>query len=153
MLDEIQKLLSSKRVRQLADVRNIALYIFGIIVLAIAWSGARTVQNNYQLQKQIAALQQQNSVLHLQNNNTYLQNQFYDTEVYQELSARQNLGLAAPGEQVLLVPKSVAMKYVDPALADNRDNNTASPIDNRPGYTKHIEAWRDFLLGRKATTD
>lgn len=153
MLDEIYRLFNSKRVRQLVDVRNIALYIFGIIVLAIAWSGARTVQNNYQLQKQISALQQQNAVLHLQNNNTYLQNQFYDTEVYQELSARQNLGLAAPGEQVLLIPKSVAMKYVDPALADNRDNSAVTPIDNRPGYTKNIEAWRDFLLGRKAATD
>jgi cell division protein FtsB len=153
MTYEIQKLLNSKKLRQLADVRNIALYIFGIIVLAIAWSGARTVQNNYQLQKQIAALGQQNAVLHLQNNNAYLQNQFYNTDVYQELSARQNLGLAAPGEKVLIVPKSVAMKYVDPALADNRDNNAASPIDNRPAYTRNIEAWRDFLLGRKAASD
>lgn len=153
MLSEIQKLINSKRVRELADVRNIALYIFGIIVLAIAWSGARTVQNNYQLQKQIAALQQQNAVLHLQNNNTYLQNQFYNTQVYQELSARQNLGLAAPGEQVLLVPKSVAMKYVDPALADSRDSGTPASIDNRPAYTKNLEAWRDFLLGRKVSAD
>lgn len=153
MFDDIQKRLNGKRLRQLTDVRNIALYIFGIIVLAIAWSGARTVQNNYQLQKQISALRQQNAVLHLQNNNTYLQNQFYDTNVYQELSARQNLGLAAPGEQVLVVPKSVAMKYVDPALADNRDNNAASPIDNRPAYSRNIEAWRDFLLGRKVTPD
>ena len=153
MFDEFQKLLKNKKLRQLADVRNIALYIFGIIVLAIAWSGARTVQNNYQLQKQISALQQQNDVLHLLNNNTYLQNQFYDTSVYQELSARQNLGLAAPGEQVLIVPKSVAMKYVDPALADNRDNNVATPIDNRSTYTKNLEAWRDFLLGRKVSID
>ena len=96
--------------------------------MAIAWSGARTVQNNYQLQKQISALQQQNAVLHLQNNNTYLQNQFYDTEVYQELSARQNLGLAAPGEQVLLIPKSVAMKYVDPALASDSENDSLNTI-------------------------
>ena len=153
MLYEIQKLLNNKKLRQLADVRNIALYIFGTIVLAIAWSGARTVQNNYQLQKQISVLQQQNAVLHLQNNNTYLQNQFYNTGVYQELSARQNLGLAAPGEQVMLVPKSVAMKYVDPALADNRDNAVSVSIDNRPKYTKNLEAWRDFLLGRKVTTE
>lgn len=153
MLSEIQELLKSKKLRQLADARNIALYIFGIIVLAIAWSGARTVQNNYQLQKQITILQQQNEVLHLQNNNSYLQNQFYDTAVYQELSARQNLGLAAPGEKVLLVPKTVAMKYVDPALADHRDNNTAAAIDNRPSYTKNLEAWRDFLLGRDSSSD
>lgn len=153
MPDEIQKLINSRTLRELTDARNIALYIFGVIVLAIAWSGARTMQNNYQLQKQISALQQQNEVLHLQNNNNYLQNQFYDTQVYQELSARQNLGLAAPGEKVLIVPKSVAMKYVDPALADSRDSSPSAAVDNRPSYTKNLETWRDFLLGRSVQTD
>jgi cell division protein FtsB len=149
MFDKIQNFINSKQARQLVDVRNIGLYIFGVIVLAIAWSGAKTVQNNYQLQKQISALRQQNEVIHLQNNNTYLQNQFYQTKEYQELSARQNLGLAAPGEKVLLVPKDVAMSYVDPALADKRDSSSGAVIDNRSKYTKNLEAWRDFLLGRK----
>src|SRR3954462_11617839 len=107
MFDEIQKILNSKKLRRLADARNIALYIFGIVVLAIAWSGAKTVQNNYELQKQIVGLRQQNAILSLQNDNTALQNQFYQTNEYLELSARQNLGLAAPGEQVMVVPNSV----------------------------------------------
>jgi cell division protein FtsB len=130
-------------------VRNIGLYIFGIIVLAIAWSGAKTVQNNYQLQKQVATLNQENKVLNLQNGNTYLNNQFYQTSEYLELSARQNLGLAAPGEQVLIVPKSVAMKYVDPALVRQSGGPVIAAIDNRPKYVKNLEAWRDFLLGRR----
>lgn len=153
MLDKIQNIFLSKKARQLADVRNVVLYVFGVLVLAIAWSSARTVQDNYQLQKKISELQQQNRVLSLMNGNTYLQNQFYETEEYLELSARQNLGLAAPGEKVLNVPKSVAMKYVNPALADNRDATTASSIDNRPRYTKNLQAWRDFLLGRKIPSD
>lgn len=153
MLDKIQNIFNSKEARQLADVRNVVLYVFGVLVLAIAWSSARTVQNNYQLQRKIAELEQQNRVLSLQNGNTYLQNQFYETEEYLELSARQNLGLAAPGEKVLNVPKSVAMKYVNPALADNRDSTTALSIDNRPRYTKNLQAWRDFLLGRKIPSD
>lgn len=149
MFDKIQNVINTKQARQLYDIRNIGLYIFGVIVLAIAWSGAKTVQNNYQLQKQISELQQQNDVIHLQNNNAYLQNQFYQTDEYLELSARQNLGLAAPGEKVLLVPKNVAMSYVDPALADKRDGSTGAAIDNRSKPTKNLEAWRDFLLGRK----
>lgn len=153
MIDKIQNIFNSKKTRQLADVRNVVLYIFGVLVLAIAWSSARTVQNNYQLQKKISELEQQNRVLSLQNGNTYLQNQFYETEEYLELSARQNLGLAAPGEKVLNVPKSVAMKYVNPALADNRDSTAASSIDNRPKYAKNLQAWRDFLLGRKISND
>lgn len=152
MFAKIQNFLKSKQARQLVDVRNIALYIFGIVVLAIAWSGAKTVQNNYELQKKIATLQQQNNLLWLENNNTYLQNQFYQTNEYLELSARQNLGLAAPGEQVLLIPQNVAMQYVDPAL-DMTKVNPQNSVDNRPKYAKNLEDWRDFLLGLKSSSD
>jgi cell division protein FtsB len=150
MFPQIKNSLNSKRVQQLLDIRNIVLYIFGLIVLAIAWSGAKTVQNNYELQKQVTSLQQQNRVLSLLNANTYLQNQFYHTNEYLELSARQNLGLAAPGEQVLIVPKAVAMKYVDPSLAKTSSFSENIPSDKRPNYVKNLEAWRDFLLGRNS---
>ena len=154
MFDEIKRALSGKKAKQLADVRNIGLCIFGIVILAIAWSGAKTVQNNYELQKKISALQQENTVLWLQNSNTALQNQYYTTDQYLELSARQNLGLAAPGEQVLLVPKDVAMSYIDPKL-DEETTSSSQPIapDNRATYVKNLESWRDFLLGRKLSSD
>ncbi len=154
MFDEIKRALSGKKAKQLADVRNIGLCIFGIVILAIAWSGAKTVQNNYELQKKISALQQENTVLWLQNSNTALQNQYYTTDQYLELSARQNLGLAAPGEQVLLVPKDVAMRYIDPKL-DEETTSSSQPIapDNRATYVKNLESWRDFLLGRKLSSD
>jgi cell division protein FtsB len=148
MFDKIKNLLTDKKARQLFDARNIGLYIFGLVVLAIAWSGAKTVQSNYQLQKQIATLKQQNQVLWLQNDNIYLQNQYYKTDQYQELSARQNLGLAAPGEKVMLVPKNVALRYTDPSL-EPAAPAVASAADKRPAYEKNLEAWRDFLLGRK----
>ena len=149
MFDQIKNALTGKKAKQLADVRNIVLYIFGIVVLAIAWSGAKTVQSNYELQKKISTLQQENTVLWLQNNNTYLQNQYYKTDQYLELSARQNLGLAAPGEHVILIPGEVALRYIDPALASPDASAKPTPVDNRPGYVKNLEAWRDFLLGRK----
>jgi len=148
MFDKIQKTYNSKSARQLLDVRNLGLYVFGIVVLAIAWSGAKTVQNNYELQKKISALGQQNAVLSLENSNTYLQNQYYKTDQYLELSARQNLGLAAPGEQVMLVPRQTALKYVDPSL-DQSSQKTQTAADTRSKPVKNLEAWRDFLLGRK----
>lgn len=153
MPDKIKNVLTSPRTKQLVDIRNIGLYIFGIVVVAIAWSGAKTVQNNYELQKKIAALKQENAVIYLQNSNTYLQNQYYKTDEYLELSARQNLGLAAPGEQVKLVPKDTALKYIDPKLGQVQSNNEQKAADKRPGYVKNLEAWRDFLLGRKLFED
>ncbi|HVS78969.1 MAG TPA: septum formation initiator family protein [Candidatus Saccharimonadales bacterium] len=153
MFDKTQKFINSPQAKQLVDVRNIGLYIFGIVVLAIAWSGAKTVQNNYNLQKQISALQQQNAVLSLQNQNASLQNQYYNTNQYLELSARQNLGLAAPGEKVLLVPRETAMKYIDTSLNQTSSSESQAVTDTRPTYVKNLEAWRDFLLGRKLFND
>jgi len=150
MFEKIKNALTSKKAKQLADARNIGLYIFGLVVVAIAWSGAKTVQNNYALQKQISTLKQQNAVLELQNDNTALQNKYYQTDQYLELSARQNLGLAAPGEQVMIVPKTTAMSYIDSDLAKTVRPDSTAP-DKRPGYVKNLEAWRDFLLGRKAS--
>lgn len=153
MFEKIQTIYNSPKARQLLDVRNIGLYVFGIVIVAIAWSGAKTVQNNYQLQKQIATLRQQNAVLSLQNQNAALQNQYYQTNQYLDLSARQNLGLAAPGETVLLVPQATAMKYVDPGLDKYPSALNPAAADTRPKYVKNLEAWRDFLLGRQLFQD
>ena len=130
------------------DAKNIGLYIFTVIVLAITWSTARAIQSNYDLQKQIAVLKQQNEVLQLENENANLQNRYFSTDQYLDLSARQNLGLAAPGEKVYIVPRSVALNYVDPNIVKSQPPATAS-IDTRSKYIKNIEDWRDFLLGHK----
>lgn len=149
MNPRVYSIFTSERAKQLADVRNIALYIFAIIVLAISWSGVKTVQNNYQLQKKISTLQQQNNVLQLQNDNADLNNKYLQTNEYLDLAARQNLGLAAPGEKVLIVPASEAAKYADPSLVTKTSTMAAGSTDHRSKYTKNLEAWRDFLLGRK----
>ena len=139
--------MSSRKLKQFSDPRNLAVYVFVIVVIAIAWSGVKTLQSNYDLQKQISVLQQQNTVLNLQNQTIALQNKYFQTNDYLDLAARQDLGLAAPGEKVLLITPAVALKYVDPSTIKKPQPPQA---DNRPGYVKNIEAWRDFLLGRKA---
>jgi cell division protein FtsB len=140
------------RIKQLVDPRNIGLYVFSLIVLAIAWSTVNAIQNNYQLQKKISSLKQQNDVLRLQNGNTYLQNKYLNSDQYLELSARKNLGLSAPGEKVMLVPQDVAMRYIDKSLAQKTDE-TSNAKDNRSTQVRNLEDWRDFLLGRKVSQD
>lgn len=151
VLEDIKR-TALNQLKQLSDIRNVAMYLFVLVVLAIAWSSVRTIQNNYNLQKQISALKQQNEVLKLTNQNTELETSYLKTDQYLELAARQNLGLSASGEKVLTIPKSVAMKYVDPTLSRQIINNSSSSIDNRSKYVKNLETWRDFLLGRKIVT-
>lgn len=151
MLQQIKNFWKSKNRQQLTDVRNIALYVFAVIVLAITWSGVKTLQVNYELQKQISTLKQQNEVLRLQNGNTVLQNQYYQTNQYLELAARQDFGLAAPGEKILLISKDVAMKYVDPGLSPQ--NTSKNTVDKRSRYAKNFQSWVDFLMGRKVSSN
>ena len=133
----------------LRDVRNIGVLAFTVILLLISWSGIKTIQTNYGLQKQIATLQQQNDVSQLQNHNLQLQNEYYNTPQYLEVTARQNLGLAAPGETELLITPEVALAHTV------KQANTAaisSDVPKQPTWQRNFQAWIDFFLGR-GTTD
>lgn len=148
MLQTLKNLSSNNRVKQFTDSRNIGLYIFAVVVLAISWSTAKAVQSNYQLQKEIAVLEQENTLLALNNENTKLNNQFLETDQFLELSARQNLGLAQPGEKVLVVPSTVAQRYVDKSLLPQSQESADSKEVAKTEYIQNIESWRDFILGR-----
>jgi len=135
---------------RLRDVRVAGQAIFIVIVLLVSWSGVKSIDTNYALQKQIAQLQQQNTVEQLQNNNQKLQNDYYNSDQYLELSARQNFGLAAPGETELIVPKDIALSYTTPlpTPATTKDINNDAPF-----YERNIQAWVDFFLHRQPATD
>jgi cell division protein FtsB len=133
--------------RRLNDPRFVGQLIFVIIVLLISWSGVKSIQTNYSLQKQITALNQQNDLQKLQNDNLALQNQYYNSNQYLELSARQNFGLAAPGEKEVVVPASVALAYtVNLPSAPAPDAATKA---KQPAYQRNFESWVDFFLHRQ----
>lgn len=133
---------------QLQDVRVLGLLVFAVVVLLISWSGVRTIDTNYALQKQISKLKQQNQVQELANNNLKLQNQYFTTNQYLELAARQNFGLAKPGEKELIMPPNVALanaiEYRNPE--DIEADKTAA---KQPAYQRHFQAWMNFFLHRQ----
>jgi cell division protein FtsB len=133
--------------RSLQDVRMAGQLLFVVIVLLISWSGVKAIQTNYSLQKHISTLRQETEVQKLRNQNLKLQNEYFKSNQYLELSARQNFGLAAPGEKVLIVPEEVA-------LANTVDlPNTATKdvaLAHQPGYQKNLNAWLKFFLHRQS---
>ena len=133
--------------RRLNDPRFVGQLIFVVVVLLVSWSGVKSIQTNYGLQKQITALNQQNSLQQLQNDNLALQNQYYNSSQYLELSARQNFGLAAPGEKEVIVPAQVAQAYTVnlPSTAPPDAVTKAK----QPVYQRNFESWVDFFLHRQ----
>lgn len=132
----------------LRDVRNVGSLAFVVLVLLISWSGVKAIETNYRLQQQISKIEQQNAVTQLQNENQKLTNAYYTTPQYYEVTARQNFGLAAPGETVLLVPKDVALSHTVPLPADKTQ---VKPAKNRPFWQKNMQSWMDFFLHRQTT--
>jgi hypothetical protein len=119
-------------------------------VLLVSWSGVKAINSNFSLQKQISQLQQQNAVQQLANDNLKLQNDYYNTPQYLELSARQNFGLAAPGETEWIVPQNVAMAHtVD--LPQDKAASEATKAVKQSSIQRHLQAWTDFFLHRKSS--
>ena len=133
----------------LRDMRVVGLAVFVIIVLLISWSGVKVIETNYGLQREISRLEQQNDIQRLKNSNQKLENAYYQSRQYLDIAARQNFGLAALGETVLIVPKQAALKHtVD--LPDPVRQETAAAEAKQPAYQRNFQAWVDFLLHRTA---
>ncbi len=146
MLDTIKN-TTYPFLRNFRDVRSLGLIVFAVIVLLVSWSGVKAIQSNYKLEQQISRLRQENDVQQLQNNNQKLKNQYYGTSQYLELAARQNFGLAAPGEKELIVPKSVAMAHVQ-GIAVTAVTQTSEAPKKQPFYQRNVQTWLNFFLHR-----
>jgi cell division protein FtsB len=141
------KILEEVRIFQ--DVRALGIAMFLVIALLISWSGVKVIETNYSLQKEIAQMEQETAVRRLENRNLELENQYFETDEYLELEARKNFGLAAPGETVLVVPKTVALKNVVPEENLTIPGKTAEKKKHK--WQQNVDAWMDFLLHKNAT--
>jgi cell division protein FtsB len=145
MFERIKTAYKHPYTQQLKDTRVLGLLAFGVIVLLVSWSGISVIETNYALQQQIARLEQQNKVQELENNNQKLRNQYYTTDQYLELQARRQFGKAAPGETLLLVPKSVALAHTtDIKEPTTKEQESITP--HKPTYQQNFEAWMRFFF-------
>lgn len=145
MLPKINTTKLIQQIKTLSDVRVIGLILFGVVAVSVAWSSLRTLQLNYELQKKEAVLAQTNQNSKLENENLSLKNAYFETEEYLELTARRQFSKAAPGEQLYLVPKEVALSHAAPAKPKQK-TDAQKQEESKSKYQKNFEAWMDFLL-------
>lgn len=146
MIEKIKNLINQPRLKQLSDIRSIGLLAFGIVVLLVSWSGVSTIQTNYDLEKQVSRLQQEIQVQQLANDNIKLKNEYYNTNDYLELAARRQFGKAAPGETLVIVPKSVALRYV--TSSSSLTKKLPSKQLQKSFYQQNFQDWVNFFAHR-----
>ena len=144
MQEQISKYLKDSRLQNLTDTRVLGLIAFGVIAILVSWSGIKSIQTNYELQKQISVETQKNEVQKLENENLKLRNEYYKTEEFLELAARRQFGLAAPGETVYVVPREVAISNIVEEKVTKP--KTQAVESDKPAYQQNLEAWEKFLL-------
>ena len=149
--DKLRQLTKHPYMRLLSDSRSLGLLAFGVVALLVTWSGVKAVQTNYDLQKQIASIEQTNSVQKLENDNQRLRNEYYKSDEFLELAARRQFGKAMPGETLYLVPKNVAYLYAPENKIANQTEK--KPQTHKPAWQKNFEAWINFYMHRTNVVD
>ncbi len=108
--------------------------ILGLIVaIYLSVLLIETVKRNYDLKQQISQMETDIQTLKTQNDELKYQTAYYQTEAFKEKEARAKLGLQAPGESVIYLPKQQT-------AADSDAQKKAKGKSN-------LQQWKEFLFG------
>jgi cell division protein FtsB len=124
--------------RRYVTIQNGALALALLITLSWVVSTVVTLKNNFMYQQQVDQSNQQVQVLQLKNQNLKYQQAYLKSDEFLELSARDRLGKAAPGEHLVILPSS------DKII----DKQTAAPTASREQASDFAQ-WMQFFFGHK----
>jgi cell division protein FtsB len=115
--------------------------LIGVVAVAyLVVMLGQTIKRNYDLNKQIIALNQQVSLLHAKKDQMAYDIQYYKTNSFRERQARAQLGLQLPGENVIIVPQK------SPAASNQVPGDDTSKPASRP--RSNFQQWLDFMGGK-----
>ena len=121
-----------------ANYENGVLLVALLIALSLLWNTVGALGRNFELQQQVDTLATEIEILHLENDTLRFQRLYYESSEYIELSARERLGKAAPGEKLIILPK-----VEEPPETDE------VPV-SRLASQSNFDQWMYFFFGNKA---
>jgi len=127
------------RIKSHFTLNNGVLIVALLITMSWVWGTVGAIQQNFMLQQQVDGLGQQIAYQELENQTLTFENQYFQSNEYLEVSARDHLSLANPGEKLLILPPETAHDSA-PAAA------TQTPINKRSNF----QQWLYFLFGDKS---
>ena len=134
----VKQLLNKAKVH--VNLNNGVLVVALLIAFSWVWSTIDAIGRNFKLQQQVDDLRQEIAVQELKNQTAEFQNKYYSSGEYQELSARERLNKAAPGEKVLILPPNTVKSD-----GTQQQVPTETPIAERSNFAQ----WMYFLFGDK----
>ena len=128
-------------------MNNAVVAVAAVIVVSWAWASVGVIQKNYALQREVDDKRRQQQLIELQTQNLAFEQQYYKSSEYQTLEVKKRLGLADPGEKVLILPPNTpAAKAIDPPEQEITSSSASSPTDTASDPS-NSQQWANFLFG------
>lgn len=120
------------------DILTLSNIIMGsVIVVSIVWvwGSISAMEKNYAIQKKLELKQRQALIEEINYQTLQYEQKYLKSSEYQELAVREKLGLALPGEHVLVLPKYPEEKKKQQIETSKQSNFTQ---------------WMNFIFGGNA---
>lgn len=140
MLDRIKRTIK-KNLPKLLEINNVVFIIAISIAASLMWNTVSAIEKNFRLQNRVDALSEEVILLELENENLELNKEYYKSDDYLELAARETLGLVAAGEKVLVLPDYSELEESTEASIDNQTESQDEP--------SNFDQWLFFLFRRE----
>ena len=122
--------------------------VAAFVVLSWAWGAASTIQANFEAQKVVEERQRERDVLELEVATLRYRQNYYRSDEFKDLEARSKLGLASPGEKVLILPPN--SEHVRQQDEQDQKLKAAAPAE-KPASGSNFQQWINFLSGKSAS--
>ena len=116
-------------------VDNLIMVCALIIAVAWIWGSISAMERNYKLQLQLEMKNREKIISEIKYKTLKYENQYLKSDEYQELAARENLGLVNPGEHVLILSK----------YPENREKQVTEQKED-----SNFIQWMNFIFGGNA---
>ena len=117
-------------------VHNIAAAAALVLGLVFTYNAITATTRNWQLEQKLKEVKLQSVKLELEVDTLKLEQNYYKTEEYQEIMAREKQGMMLEGETMVVLPdnsEKAIKKYSD--------------IDEPQRKRSNFDEWLDFLFG------
>jgi len=125
-----------------ANMNNVVIGVAFVIAASWAWGSVSIMQRNFGLQKEVEARKRDYELTELEVATLKYQQNYYRSDEYRELAARERLGLVNPGEKVLMLPPNSEAAKKEPGTRASTTQTTRT--------VSNFEQWMNFLTGQTA---
>lgn len=118
-------------------VHNISAAAALILGLVFTYNAITATTRNWQLEQKLKEITLQSEKLKLEVDTLKFEQNYYNTEEYQEIMAREKQGMMFEGETMVILPENSESAV-----------NKYSEIDNKFNQKRtNLDEWLDFLFG------